>query len=97
MLQEYLNISGLKECILLDSDILTFVNYSEIDYLNECVATVSMPKDQGDYSWTASGHTFYCESTALDEFIEFFTNVYEKDIGFLFFPENSTSNLYPSS
>lgn len=80
MLQQYLKLSGEKNCVLLDSDILTYQDFSSLKEFQDVIASVSEPPSQSDLSWTASGHTFYCTKEALDDFIDFFINTYTNNI-----------------
>ncbi|MFR3995536.1 MAG: hypothetical protein ACLTZK_11970, partial [Turicibacter sp.] len=83
MLLEYLKQSGENTCILLDSDILTYVNFSEMSLFLESEASVSKPMGQGQYDWVASGHTFFCTRKILEDFTNFLIQTYKTDIGVL--------------
>lgn len=83
MLQEWFKVSKSDYCVLIDSDILTYVNYTDLNCFKNIYASVSMPKEQSEYSWAASPHTFYCTSKSVNDFIEFFIDVYTNHVNIL--------------
>ena len=75
---EYAKEHCIKHFMLLDSDLLSFGNYSEIDFGN-AIAGFSMPENQEDYNWTASPHCSYWTLDGMKQFLEYLS--YEYTIG----------------
>lgn len=75
---EYSLRNKIDRFMMLDSDLLAYGNYSEIDFGN-CIAGFSIPKDQDLYSWTASPHCSYWTLEGMKEFLDFL--IYEYTIG----------------
>lgn len=83
VLQQYMETNEIEKCVLLDSDVLTYVNYSDLPYINSVDVSVALALEQPQYRWTASGHTFICSKKALNDFISFFYNTYKDNIEIL--------------
>lgn len=71
--------NNIREFMMLDSDLLAFVNFSDIDFQG-CDAAFSMPYDQSNYIWTASPHCSYWTIDALDDFLNYLTYAYNEGI-----------------
>lgn len=80
ILNEFMKKNDYRKSILLDSDVLTYVNYSSIKYFNECYAALSIPKKQEDYIWACSPHCSCWTIEALDDFITFILEIYKNNI-----------------
>ena len=80
MLKQYLEKSGYDKCMLLDSDIVSFCNYSELEFTKKYKASVSTQKNQENYIWTSSGHSSFFTKEYLDDFIKFCEYTYKNNI-----------------
>lgn len=80
LLRELMIKKGINRCILLDSDVLNFINYSDINQLNDYQVGFSVPNNQSEYDWVASPHIFYCTYEMLDSFIDFVLDTYINNI-----------------
>lgn len=76
---EFAKRNNIKEFMMLDSDLMTFVDYSTVDF-HGCCAGFSMPADQSHYIWTASPHCSYWKTEAIDDFLEFLFYEYTQGI-----------------
>lgn len=65
--------------MLLDSDLMTYVNYSEIDW-EGADAGFSIPEIQEPYIWTVSVHCSYWTLKALKNFIDYLLCAYTEHI-----------------
>ena len=74
--------NDIREFMMLDSDLLAFANFSEVDF-HGCDAALSMPYDQSHYVWTASPHCSYWTVEALDDFLDYLIYAYGEGIGLL--------------
>lgn len=74
--------NNINELMLLDSDLMTYIDYAEIDWSNFDVG-FSIPEQQDPYIWTISVHCSYWTIHALRSFIEYLLSVYVKDINLL--------------
>lgn len=81
MVELWLQETRNSEFILLDSDIITFSNYTDSirPFFQDLkpYAGLMTPKYQDNYLWTSSCHFSYWTKEALDDFIEFSINVYK--------------------
>lgn len=81
MVELWLKETKNSEFILLDSDIITFSNYSEsirpFFQDRKPYSGMMTPEYQDNYLWTSSCHFSFWTKEALDDFIEFSINVYK--------------------
>ncbi len=91
-IKEYMQRNKLKECVLIDSDVLSFTDYSQISIFNDCDATLFIPLEEekgsdpmsyGNYYWGASAGTSYFKYKAIEEIIAFMLDMYENHIDIL--------------
>lgn len=83
MVKQYMELSGEKECMLLDSDILSYCNYSDLKFADKYKACVSTNANQENFNWTSSGHSSYWTKEYLDDFIDFCEETYKNNIPLL--------------
>lgn len=79
MVEKWMKESGYKEVFLLDSDVMTFANYSkEIAAIlsNNYMVALSAPEDQSNFRWANSCHCSYWTLAALEDFTNFCIEAY---------------------
>lgn len=76
LVYEYVKIINADRFIMLDSDILTYVNYGEVLPLSEEDCACSWLGDQSNYKWAACPCVFASTHAALKDFLEFLLNAY---------------------
>lgn len=79
ILYEFLKKYGYEEFINLDSDLLVYKNFSDMDWDKVDVA-LSIPQNQEPYNWTASLHCSYWKIQALKDFLGYLDQAYIGDI-----------------
>jgi len=78
LVEEYLKRNDYNECVILDSDILTYINYSELfDGLGIDVAHNTCPKDFSEDYNSSSAHVSYFTYKAIVEFTDYCIEQYE--------------------
>lgn len=83
--EEYLKHNGYKECVMMDSDVLIFLNLSEYPQFANCQAAYEIPNTQNlecvdatnDLRMCAIPGVAYFTLEALSEFTSFCIDVYE--------------------
>lgn len=82
--EDYLKRNGLTECVILDSDVLTYINFSNWDELKGIDAAIEialnqrierLPYDNG-LKWRACVGIGYMKLSVLSEFIDFCIETY---------------------
>ncbi len=91
-MKEYMKEHSIDECILIDSDVLSFADYSVLLVFEDCDATLFIPREEekgsdpmsyGNYFWGASAGTSYFNYKAIEEIIAFMLDMYENHIDVL--------------
>lgn len=82
LLIEAMKKLGMEKCIMLDSDVITFYNYSELDY-SAYKAAVAIPKNQDNFRYTALPHCSYWTISGLIEFTNYCINTYKNNMSVL--------------
>ena len=91
-MKNYMNEKGLKECVLIDSDVLTYENYSKIPVFGQCDATLFIPEEEekgsdplsyGNYYWGASAGTSYFKYEVLEDIVNFMIETYKNHFDLL--------------
>lgn len=91
-MKEYMKDHGMTECVLIDSDVLSFINYSDVPAFRNCDMTLFIPGEEpqgldpmklGNFDWGASAGTSYFKYEALCDFISFMLDMYENHIDIL--------------
>lgn len=83
MVHEILEKKNIDECILLDSDVLCYCNFSELDVFNGCDVSLSVRKNQEPYIWSVSTGSSYWTVGALSNFCRFCIDFYRNRIDVL--------------
>jgi len=85
-LREWMERNNIKEAWVLDSDVITFSDFSEnySQYLQGSLAAISIPKNQEkDYRWAAYGHNSYWTIEGITSFTDFCIETYSKKLSVL--------------
>lgn len=82
LLYDFMQEKDFKDCMMLDSDLCTYVDYSEMEF-KEYDMALSMAEEQEPYVWSASPHCSYWTLEALESFISFFERTYNSNIKIL--------------
>ena len=83
MLEEFMTSKNFDECIMIDSDVLTYCDYSKLHCFENVDVSVTIVPYQGKYDWAASPHIFYCKREALSKYITFILDTYQYHIHIL--------------
>ncbi len=82
LLEEWMKIAKVEKIFLLDSDLVSFANYSQevLPVLpNNCISALMIPKCQDDFDWVASPHCSYWTIDGLKEFTNFCIESYRDE------------------
>ena len=84
IIRNFLLKNNLKECVYLDSDIMTYTNFTEQaqDFSGKKAAFM-YPSAQPEFRWGASGHSSYWTLDGLTEFCEFIKSLYATQDGLI--------------
>ena len=84
LIYDFLVQHEMTECIMLDSDLCSFVCYSELDFIKKgFYAAYSVPETQEPFVWTGSPHMSYWKTDGLEQFLEFVEDCYRNKIELL--------------
>jgi hypothetical protein len=81
--EEWMRSEGIDQAFLLDSDIVTFADYSKVvlpALPSGCAAAVCTLQEQGTFSWSSSLHFSYWTLDGLTDFTSFCIEAY-RDAG----------------
>jgi hypothetical protein len=79
-LEHWMKHERVDELFLLDSDVMTYADYSKkvVPLLgNACRAALVTKMDQEDLQWASSAHFSYWKRDALEDFVKFCLNAYD--------------------
>lgn len=82
LLREFMVKNNIERSMMLDSDVLTFCDYSTLAF-DDNYASLSMPKSQDDYRWSYSPHCSYWTLEALEDFINYTMHIYREEVHIL--------------
>ena len=84
LIYEYMLRNNEASCILLDSDLCTFVKYGDMDFAKgRYLAAYSMSKNQEPYVWAGSPHVSFWTKAGLEKFLDLIERYYTTDIDVL--------------
>ena len=83
IMREYMQKKNIDKMIFADSDLMIFTNLSEFYNRNVCGASLSIPKRQNKYRWTAQAHCSFWTIDYLSDFLDFVKNEYVNHIDVL--------------
>ncbi len=79
VLEKWMKESGCKQVFLLDSDVITFANYSEEVYPllpDDCIASLMTSENQDNFRWASSPNFSYWTIKALENYTNFCIEAY---------------------
>ena len=79
LLEEWMKSNRVDKAILLDSDIVTFMNYSTDLYPRlpkNCISALIIPKKQDNFAWVGSTHFSYWTLEGIQDFTNFTIDTY---------------------
>lgn len=76
---EYLKIINADKFVMLDSDILTFSDYTNNNGIKEYDISASWLNNQKNYKWAACPCVFSATLDALEDFLKFIINMYSTE------------------
>jgi len=86
-LREWMKQNQVYHAFVLDSDVITFANFSKllyIPYLQNYEAALSIPKIQEEnYRWAAYGHNSYWTYEGIESFTDFCIETYGNNLDLL--------------
>lgn len=78
LINEFIEKNRIEEFILLDSDILAYINFSEYFHNSEFDAAFCIPyENENNYIWTANIGISYWNRKAINDLIEFYIHIYK--------------------
>ena len=83
VIDEFIKELEIDKFIYLDSDILTYVNFSELEELESIDCGMSVPKEQSKYGWVANCGISLWNRKSLSLFLQYCIDVYENHIEIL--------------
>ncbi|MGN1167779.1 MAG: hypothetical protein ACI4S2_15280 [Lachnospiraceae bacterium] len=84
LLETFFERYSFDACVLIDSDVLVYQNFEEYTPFNPpYIASLSIPKKQDDYRWTANTGCSYWTKQAVTGFIDFCMDMYTNKISCL--------------
>lgn len=83
VIHEFMNANGIDKFVYLDSDILTYVNFSDITGVENIDSGMSVPKEQSKYGWVANCGISLWNQKSVASFLEYCIDIYENHLGLL--------------
>ena len=84
LIYEFMIQQDICECIMLDSDLCSFVSYLKLDFVQSGFdAAYSIPEKQEPFVWAGSPHMSYWKVEGLKQFLEFIEDSYKNNIELL--------------
>lgn len=91
LFEEYMKRNGYDECIVLDSDILVYLDFSKYEPFLTCDAAMEIPQSNNmaslkipnDIRWAANVGLSYFKLYALTDFLDYCTDIFENHIDVL--------------
>lgn len=83
VIDEFIKELEIDKFIYLDSDILTYVNFSELDGLQKLDCGMSVPEEQSKYGWVANCGISLWNQKSVASFLEYCIDIYENHLELL--------------
>ena len=83
VIHEFIKELDIDKFVYLDSDILTYVNFSELEALENIDSGMSVPKEQSKYGWVANCGISLWNRKSVTSFLNYCIDVYENHIEML--------------
>ena len=85
LFEEYLKRNGYAECVVLDSDILVYLDFASYEPFLNCDAAMEIPKAQdmealkipNEFRWAANVGLSYFKLEALSDFLDYCIDIFE--------------------
>lgn len=85
LFEEYLKRNGYTECVVLDSDILVYLDFASYEPFLNCDAAMEIPKAQdmealkipNEFRWAANVGLSYFKLEALSDFLDYCIDIFE--------------------
>lgn len=82
LLEKWMNKKDVKKVFMIESDVVSFTNYSRRVYPflpDDCISALMTPERQGISVWAASTHFSYWTINALEDFTNFCIDAYDNE------------------
>ena len=83
VIQELIKENNMDQFVYLDSDILSYVNYSDLDDMWLADSGMSVPKEQSRYGWVANCGISFWNRKSLSSFLDYCIDIYENHMELL--------------
>lgn len=81
LIYEFLIQHDMTACVMLDSDLCSFIKYSDLEFMKQGFdAAYSIPETQEPLVWTGSPHMSFWTIKGLGAFLDFIERSYEGDM-----------------
>lgn len=80
ILYDFVKKYEIKQFMMLDSDLMSYIDFSTIDFDKYDVGYYMVNQSDINYNWAISPHCSYWTSEALNDFIDFIITVYKDEI-----------------
>lgn len=83
VIKEFIKQSQIDRFVYLDSDILTYCDFSELEQFHIADSGMSVPKEQSEFGWVANCGISLWNRKSLDSFLNYCIDVYENHLEIL--------------
>ncbi len=83
VIAELMKEQEIDQFVYLDSDILSYVNFSSLDEMWAADCGMSVPKEQSHYGWVANCGISFWNKKSLTSFLSYCIDIYENHIDVL--------------
>lgn len=80
---EMIREKDIDQFVYLDSDIMSYVNFSSLDEMQKADCGMSVPKEQSKYGWVANCGISFWNRKSLTSFLDYCIDIYENHIDVL--------------
>lgn len=83
VIREFIQQSQIDRFVYLDSDILTYCDFSELEQFQTADSGMSVPKEQSEFGWVANCGISLWNKKSLDSFLNYCIDIYENHLELL--------------
>ena len=83
VIHELIQEKNIDRFVYLDSDILSYVNFSSLDEMWKADCGMSVPKEQSKYGWVANCGISFWNRKSLTSFLDYCIDIYESHMDVL--------------
>ena len=95
LFEEYLKRNGYDECVVLDSDILVYLNFADYEPFLGCDAAMEIPQSNSmealkipnEFRWAANVGLSYFKLSALSDFLDYCIDIFENHMDDVLLPK----------